>query len=223
MASRRARRNMEPDERSRHVPRMFENRVEAGRALARALAAFEGAGDAIVLGLPRGGVPVAAEIARSLGLPLDVLVVRKLGLPWQPELAMGAVASGGAMVLNEDVLRLRRGPRGSPRAGPAPGTRGTRAPRARIPRDATATRRRGPDRDRRGRRPRHGRDHGGGGACAAEPRRRAGGGCGAGGLGRGAGPDRCGRRRGLLPRDAASISAPSASGTGTSSRRPMMR
>jgi putative phosphoribosyl transferase len=88
---------------------MFENRVEAGRALARALAAFDAAGDVIVLGLPRGGVPVAAEIARSLGLPLDVLVVRKLGLPWQPELAMGAVASGGAMVLNEDVLRHAAG------------------------------------------------------------------------------------------------------------------
>jgi len=79
--------------------------VDAGRALARALAAFGGAADVIVLGLPRGGVPVASEIARSLGLPLDVLVVRKLGLPWQPELAMGAIASGGAMVLNKDVLR----------------------------------------------------------------------------------------------------------------------
>lgn len=79
--------------------------MDAGRALALALAAFDRASDAIVLGLPRGGVPVASEIARSLGLPLDVLVVRKLGLPWQPELAMGAVASGGAVVLNEDVLR----------------------------------------------------------------------------------------------------------------------
>ena len=79
--------------------------MDAGRALARALAAFGGAADVIVLGLPRGGVPVASEIARSLGLPLDVLVVRKLGLPWQPELAMGAIASGGAMVLNKDVLR----------------------------------------------------------------------------------------------------------------------
>ena len=79
--------------------------MDAGRALARALTVFGGAADAIVLGLPRGGVPVASEIARSLGLPLDVLVVRKLGLPWQPELAMGAIASGGAMVLNKDVLR----------------------------------------------------------------------------------------------------------------------
>jgi putative phosphoribosyl transferase len=87
------------------VPRIFEDRVDAGCALARALVSFDGARDAIVIGLPRGGVPVAAEIARSLGLPLDVLVVRKLGLPWQPELAMGAIASGGAMVLNDDVMR----------------------------------------------------------------------------------------------------------------------
>jgi putative phosphoribosyl transferase len=96
---------MDPGQRSLDVPRIFEDRVDAGRALARALAAFEGAREAIVLGLPRGGVPVAAEIARSLGLPLDVLVVRKLGLPRQPELAMGAIASGGALVVNEDVLR----------------------------------------------------------------------------------------------------------------------
>ncbi len=83
--------------------------MDAGRALARALVSFNGASDAIVLGLPRGGVPVAAEIAKALRLPLDVLVVRKLGLPWQPELAMGAVASGGAIVLNEDVLRHAEG------------------------------------------------------------------------------------------------------------------
>jgi putative phosphoribosyl transferase len=86
------------------LARIFEDRVDAGRALARALAPFDRAGDTIVLGLPRGGVPVAGEIARSLSLPLDVLVVRKLGLPWQPELAMGAIASGGVVVLNEDVL-----------------------------------------------------------------------------------------------------------------------
>jgi putative phosphoribosyl transferase len=86
------------------LARIFQDRVDAGRALARALVSFSGASDAIVLGLPRGGVPVAAEIARALQLPLDVLVVRKLGLPWQPELAMGAIASGGAIVLNEDVL-----------------------------------------------------------------------------------------------------------------------
>jgi predicted phosphoribosyltransferase len=85
--------------------RVFADREEAGRALATELAAWRGAADTVVLGLPRGGVPVAYEIAAALGLPLDVLVVRKLGLPWQPELAMGAIASGGAVVVNEDVLR----------------------------------------------------------------------------------------------------------------------
>jgi len=91
------------------LARIYQDRVDAGRALARALVSFNGASDAIVLGLPRGGVPVASEIARALGLPLDVLVVRKLGLPWQPELAMGAIASGGAVVLNEDVLEHAAG------------------------------------------------------------------------------------------------------------------
>lgn len=64
--------------------------------------------DGIVLGLVRGGVPVAFEVAKACRLPLDILVVRKLGVPWQKELAMGAIASGGAIVLNEDVLRLCR-------------------------------------------------------------------------------------------------------------------
>ena len=62
-------------------------------------------GDGVVLGLIRGGVPVAYEVAQACGLPLDVLVVRKLGAPGQEELAMGAIASGGAIVLNEEVLR----------------------------------------------------------------------------------------------------------------------
>lgn len=88
------------------MQRVFEDRVDAGCALARSLGGRHDLQDAIVLGLPRGGVPVAFEIAKALGLSLDVLVVRKLGLPWQPELAMGAIASGGAVVLNDDVLRL---------------------------------------------------------------------------------------------------------------------
>ena len=91
------------------MTRVFEDRVEAGRALARSLFAYRGATDAIVLALPRGGVPVGFEVAQALGLPLDVLVVRKLGLPGQPELAMGAIATGGALVLNEDVLRFADG------------------------------------------------------------------------------------------------------------------
>jgi putative phosphoribosyl transferase len=82
----------------------FTDRTDAGRQLATALAATVPDRDAVVLGLPRGGLPVAAEISAALGLPLDVLCVRKLGVPFQRELAMGAVASGGAIVRNEDVL-----------------------------------------------------------------------------------------------------------------------
>jgi putative phosphoribosyl transferase len=85
--------------------RVFDDRSEAGRALADALGELRGAPDTVVLGLPRGGVPVAYEIASALGLPLDVLLVRKLGLPGQPELAMGAIASGGAVVVNDEVVR----------------------------------------------------------------------------------------------------------------------
>src|SRR6476660_10221174 len=83
----------------------FRDRTEAGQLLADRLRHFEGCEDAIVLALPRGGVPVGFEIAARLGLPLDVFVVRKLGVPGQRELAMGAIASGGVRVLNEDVLR----------------------------------------------------------------------------------------------------------------------
>lgn len=81
----------------------FRNREEAGRALARAVAGYRGQ-DVVVLGLPRGGVPVAAEVAAALGVPLDVLVVRKLGVPGIPELAMGAVGEGGVRVLNDEVV-----------------------------------------------------------------------------------------------------------------------
>jgi putative phosphoribosyl transferase len=83
----------------------FADRAEAGRLLAEQLHHYEGRPDTIVLALPRGGVPVGYEIAAKLRLPLDVFVVRKLGVPGQPELAMGAIASGGVRVLNEDVLR----------------------------------------------------------------------------------------------------------------------
>ena len=83
----------------------FPNRAEAGRQLAERLMAYRGRDDAIVLGLPRGGVPVAFEVARRLGLPLDVFVVRKLGVPGYEELAMGAIASGNVSVLNQDVMR----------------------------------------------------------------------------------------------------------------------
>jgi predicted phosphoribosyltransferase len=84
---------------------MFSNRAEAGRRLAEKLEKFAGRNDVIVLGLPRGGVPVAYEVARALGVHLDVFIVRKLGVPGFEELAVGAIASGGVRVLNEDVVR----------------------------------------------------------------------------------------------------------------------
>jgi predicted phosphoribosyltransferase len=84
---------------------MFEDRRHAGRALAHAVREHMDTAGAIVLGLPRGGVPVAFEVAQALRLPLDVFVVRKLGAPGQEELAMGAVASGGLVVIQEDVVR----------------------------------------------------------------------------------------------------------------------
>jgi predicted phosphoribosyltransferase len=77
------------------APKRFVNRVEAGRELARALTAYKDRSDVIVLGLPRGGVPVAFEVAKHLAAPLDVFLVRKLGVPTHPELAMGAIAEGG--------------------------------------------------------------------------------------------------------------------------------
>ena len=83
---------------------VFRNRAEAGRALAAKLMGFAGRGDVIVLALPRGGVVVGYEVAQALAAPLDVFVVRKLGTPGQPELAMGAIASGGVVVLNPDVV-----------------------------------------------------------------------------------------------------------------------
>ena len=90
---------------STHAKR-FSDRREAGRVLGERLKAYAGRTDVVVLGLPRGGVPVAAEVAADLGAPLDVFVVRKLGVPFQPELAMGAIASGGVRVLNEEVVAL---------------------------------------------------------------------------------------------------------------------
>ncbi len=83
---------------------IFQDRTDAGRQLAEELLSYAGRDDVIVLALPRGGVPVAFEVAQRLGVPLDVFVVRKLGVPGHEELAMGAIASGGVRVLNEDVL-----------------------------------------------------------------------------------------------------------------------
>lgn len=88
--------------------RTFRDRREAGRVLADSLAAYRGKPDLLVLGLARGGVPVGWEVAAGLDADLDVFLVRKLGVPTQPELAMGALASGGRVVMNEDVLSSLR-------------------------------------------------------------------------------------------------------------------
>src|SRR6266705_2843656 len=87
------------------MERAFRNRAEAGRQLAEKLERYAGRDDVIVLGLPRGGAPVAYEVAKRLLSPLDVFIVRKLGVPGFEELAAGAIASGGVRVLNEDVVR----------------------------------------------------------------------------------------------------------------------
>ena len=84
---------------------MFRDRSHAGRVLAERLARYAGRPDVVVLALPRGGVPVGSEVARALAAPLDVFVVRKLGVPGREELAMGAVAAGGVLVVNEEVVR----------------------------------------------------------------------------------------------------------------------
>jgi predicted phosphoribosyltransferase len=84
----------------------YRDRREAGRVLAELLEKYAGRDDVVVLALPRGGVPVAYEVARALGAPLDVFTVRKLGVPGNPELAMGAIASGGVVVLDQRLVQL---------------------------------------------------------------------------------------------------------------------
>src|SRR3984893_18249931 len=86
-------------------PERFRNRNEAGRLLAEKLAVYASRPDVLVLALPRGGVPVAYEVARALAAPLDVFLVRKLGVPGYEELAMGAVATGGVRVLNDQIVQ----------------------------------------------------------------------------------------------------------------------
>jgi putative phosphoribosyl transferase len=86
----------------------FADRSDGGRLLAERLVRYASRPDVVVLGLPRGGMPVAAEVASALGAPLDVFLVRKLGVPGHEELAMGAIASGGVRVLNDDVVRAAR-------------------------------------------------------------------------------------------------------------------
>jgi putative phosphoribosyl transferase len=102
---------------------LFKDRTDAGTRLAKALERYRGRDDLIVLALPRGGVPVAYEVAAALRAPLDVFIVRKLGVPDRPEFAMGAIATGGVRVLNEDVIRW---------AGVSPGTVEAVAERERL-------------------------------------------------------------------------------------------
>jgi putative phosphoribosyl transferase len=83
----------------------FQDRQQAGKALAKALQFLQGRSDTLVLALPRGGVPVAFEVARAIQAPLDLMLVRKLGVPGQEELAMGAIAMGGFRMLNQDIVR----------------------------------------------------------------------------------------------------------------------
>ena len=84
---------------------VFKNRQDAGQRLAHFLSHYEGRDDVVVLGLPRGGVPVAYEVAEAIHAPLDVMIVRKLGVPGYEELAMGAIASGGAQVIHHAIVR----------------------------------------------------------------------------------------------------------------------
>src|ERR1022692_1755898 len=89
----------------RGFPMLFKDRFDAGRLLASKLRSFANRPDTVVLALPRGGVPVGYEVAKALNVPLDVFVVRKLGVPGYEELAMGAIASGGIRVLNSSLIR----------------------------------------------------------------------------------------------------------------------
>lgn len=86
----------------------FRDRVEAGQLLAPNLSHYHGRRDVLILGLPRGGVPVAAEVAEALDLPWDIGLVRKLGLPDDPEIAMGAIAMGGLQILNQDLITAKQ-------------------------------------------------------------------------------------------------------------------
>src|SRR5437762_2613414 len=97
-----------PAFKSAAIRMQFRDRTEAGELLAEQLAAYANQPDVIVLALPRGGVPVGAQVATKLQAPLDVFVVRKLGLPGHPELAMGAIATGGVRVFNRKVVNALR-------------------------------------------------------------------------------------------------------------------
>ena len=141
--------------------RPFLDRHEAGRVLAERLQKFAGRPDVIVLGLPRGGVPVAYQVARALGVPFDVFLVRKLGAPGQEELAMGAIASGGVVVINHEVVDGLEDPLAVGRGRDRPRADGADPPRGALSRGPSTARGLGPDRDPGRRRPGHRLDHAG--------------------------------------------------------------
>ena len=138
----------------------FKDRVDAGRKLAKALASYKDQ-KPVVLALPRGGVPVAAEIATALEAPLDLVLVRKIGVPFQPELAMGAVVDGATPVTvrNEDVIALAGISDAEFDSSARPGARRDRAPAHALSRRAAAPAARRPHRHRGRRRHRHRRHH----------------------------------------------------------------
>ena len=148
----------------------FADRAEAGRLLAERLATLELQAP-LVLALPRGGVPVAAEIARALAAPLDVAFVRKIGAPGQPELAIGAIADGGEpeIVLNRKLVRSARSERGLHHGGSRPRARHHRAAPARLREPAPGGRAHGPCGDRRRRRGGDRHDHAGSAAPREAP------------------------------------------------------
>jgi putative phosphoribosyl transferase len=112
---------------------IFRDRIEAGQLLARELRRYANEANVIVLGLPRGGVPVAFEVAKALRAPLDVFIVRKLGTPGHRELAMGAIATGGVRVLNREVVAGLGIPMKVNRCGDGGGRTGTETARTGLP------------------------------------------------------------------------------------------
>ena len=144
----------------------FPDRSHAGVELADTLRRAGVAPD-VVLGLPRGGVPVAFEVSDSLGVPLDVIVVRKLGVPFQPELAMGALGEGGVRVENHEVLQAAGLDEAALDLVADRATRGARAPGRRVPGEPAPARPRGEAGGDRRRRHRHGGDGAGGGEGGA--------------------------------------------------------
>ncbi|MEZ5226195.1 MAG: phosphoribosyltransferase family protein [Acidimicrobiales bacterium] len=148
---------------------MFCDRTDAGKQLAQRLHHLHG-DDVVVVGLPRGGVPVAAEVADALDAPLDVVIVRKLGVPFQPELAMGAIGEGGIRVLNQDIIERTETNATELRTIEDREARRTRTTSSPLPIGCAGDPARGQGGDRRRRWHRHGIDRLGGLPDRASPR-----------------------------------------------------